>query len=349
MPEIPYSPQTPSSAPAQTKNPSPAHAQTPPPLRKPEWLKVSVRSGGELSTVQSVLNRYALHTVCKEANCPNRMECYSRKTATFLILGPICTRNCTFCNVTPGKPAPPDPEEPERVLAACQELGLRYVVITSVTRDDLPDGGASHFARTIRLLKDKVPQVQVEVLIPDFRGDPEALWTVLEAGPDVLNHNVETVPRLYPEVRPQAVYMRSLELLRRAKEYLSRIRHPSTDDSPASQPAGSAGWAFHEKATASQASEVPFRTKSGIMVGLGETEAEVVSVLRDLREVDCDYLTIGQYLAPSRNHHPVVEYVTPKQFARYRDIALELGFSAVASGPFVRSSYHAAEMAGDTE
>ncbi len=291
-------------------------------LRKPEWLKIPLRSGTELSTVQSILNRYALHTVCKEANCPNRMECYSRKTATFLILGPVCTRNCTFCNVTPGNPCPPDPEEPERVREAVRELGLRYVVITSVTRDDLTDGGASHFARTIHLLKELQPPVQVEVLIPDFKGDPDALRLVLEARPSVLNHNVETVPRLYPEVRPQAVYARSLELLRRAKEFL-RTR----------------------KDVAPSSSRGSLKTKSGLMVGLGETEEEVVSVLKNLREVDCDYLTIGQYLAPSRHHHPVVEYVPPKQFARYRDIALELGFLQVASGPFVRSSYHAAEMA----
>lgn len=331
MEEYPY-PSNPDDSRAHTFNSPP-----PPPsptLRKPGWLKVKLQSGAELSTVQSVLSRYALHTVCKEANCPNRMECYSRKTATFLILGPVCTRNCAFCNVTPGHPLPPDPDEPDRVLEAVRELGLRYVVITSVTRDDLPDGGASQFAHTIRLLKENIPQAQVEILIPDFRGDGEALRIVLEAGPDVLNHNVETVPRLYPEVRPQAVYSRSLELLRRAKEYAE----------------GSAGLTlsrtFPRNHPPSPGRGSLLRTKSGIMVGLGETEAEVVSVLKDLRSVGCDYLTIGQYLAPSRAHHPVVEYVTPRQFARYRDIALELGFSGVASGPFVRSSYHAAEMAG---
>lgn len=316
------------------------------PLRKPDWLKVPLRSGAELSTVQSVLNRYALHTVCKEANCPNRMECYSRKTATFLILGPICTRNCRFCNVTPGTPAPLDPEEPERVLEAVRELGLRYVVITSVTRDDLPDGGASQFARTIRLLKEKVPQVQVEVLIPDFNGDPDALRRVVEAGPDVLNHNVETVPRLYPNVRPQAVYTRSLELLRRAKEYWEKTHSPSPENpSESTLPCNSS----RRPAQAPLSEPVGMlRTKSGIMVGLGEAESEVVAVLQDLRTVGCDYLTIGQYLAPSRDHHPVVEYITPQQFARYRDLALELGFLSVASGPFVRSSYHAAEMAGNS-
>lgn len=325
-----------------------------PPLRKPEWLKVPLRSGTELTTVQSVLSRHALHTVCKEANCPNRMECYSRKTATFLILGPLCTRNCTFCNVTAGTPAPPDPEEPERVLQAVRELGLRYVVITSVTRDDLSDGGASHFARTVRLIKEQLPGTRVEVLIPDFKGDPNALQVVLDAGPDVLNHNVETVPRLYPEVRPQADYTRSLELLRRAKEYAVQLARG--EQNPANRMAHGLSDVVTESQTSGDPStrrgplgEEPLRTKSGIMVGLGETESEVVAVLRDLRAVGCDYLTIGQYLAPSRNHHPVVEYVTPQQFAWYRDIALELGFWGVASGPFVRSSYHAAEMAGERE
>ncbi|HOV39237.1 MAG TPA: lipoyl synthase [Spirochaetales bacterium] len=280
-------------------------------LRKPDWLKVSVRGGAELSAVRSVLDRYGLNTVCKEANCPNRMECFSQKTATFLILGSVCTRNCTFCNVTPGCPEAVDPDEPNHILKAVQELGLRYVVITSVTRDDLPDGGAGHFARVIRLLKETLPQVQVEVLIPDFQGDPDALRTVLEAGLDVLNHNIETVPRLYSSVRPQAVYERSLQLLKRAKEYQGNP---------------------------------PFRTKSGLMLGLGEEEEEVLTVLRDLRKVRCDSLTLGQYLAPSKNHHPVIEYISPERFAYYRDRARELGFSGVASGPFVRSSYHAAEL-----
>ncbi|MCX7787582.1 MAG: lipoyl synthase [Spirochaetes bacterium] len=323
------------------------------PHRKPDWLKVTLRSGTELTTVQAVLSRYSLHTVCKEANCPNRMECFSRKTATFLILGPLCTRTCTFCNVTPGSPAPPDPEEPERVLRAVRELSLRYVVITSVTRDDLPDGGASYFARTVRLIKDQLPGTQVEVLIPDFQGDPDALQDVLDSGPDVLNHNVETVPRLYPEVRPQADYTRSLELLRRAKECAVGLTSPQGNSTNCT--AGSLSHSSSPITTPTvdlPMSREPFsegtlRTKSGIMVGLGETEPEVVSVLRDLRSVGCDYLTIGQYLSPSRNHHPVVEYVSPKQFARYREIALELGFSGVASAPFVRSSYHAAELSGN--
>ncbi|MFQ3621176.1 MAG: lipoyl synthase [Spirochaetales bacterium] len=282
--------------------------------RKPEWLKVPVKSGAELKTVQEVLQRQSLHTVCKEANCPNRMECYSSKTATFLILGSICTRNCTFCNVSPGTPSPLDPEEPLRVLKAVQELGLRYVVITSVTRDDLSDGGAGQFAETLNRLKGHLPGIRVEVLIPDFQGSREALWKVLEARPDVLNHNVETVPRLYPQVRPQAIYTRSLEVLRRAKEY-------------------------------ADIGNTPLRTKSGLMLGLGETEKEVEEVLKDLRAVGCDYLTLGQYLAPSKHHFTVQSFITPAQFSRYREKALELGFSSVASGPFVRSSYHAAEMA----
>jgi len=260
------------------------------------------------------------------------------------------------------------------VLQAVRELGLRYVVITSVTRDDLSDGGASHFARTVRLIKNQLPGTRVEVLIPDFQGNPEALRVVLDAGPDVLNHNVETVPRFYPEVRPQADYTRSLELLRRAKEYAVQLAR--AEQNPAHQTTHNLSSIVAEGQTSGDLSqphstfqsasgpshdhpliypstprgplrEGTLRTKSGIMVGLGETESEVVAVLRDLSAVGCDYLTIGQYLAPSRNHHPVVEYVTPQQFSRYRDIALELGFLGVASGPFVRSSYHAAEMAGE--
>jgi lipoic acid synthetase len=283
--------------------------------RKPEWLKIKVRGGENLSEVKNLLSRYALHTVCREANCPNRMECYAGRTAAFMILGSLCTRGCAFCNVSRGTPAPVDSEEAGRIAEVSARLGLRYVVITSVTRDDLPDGGAAHFASVIRALKAALPEILVEVLIPDFQGEQPPLEAVLAARPDVLNHNVETVPRLYPAVRPQAVYERSLELLRRAK-----------------------------KITAGRAGTV--KTKSGLMAGLGETPDELREVLHHLREADCDYLTIGQYLAPSARHYPVAQYIHPDLFEEYKQYALSIGFRGVASGPFVRSSYKAAEMAG---
>jgi lipoic acid synthetase len=307
---------------------------TPPPLRKPEWLKVRLRCGDDLADVHEILSRYSLNTVCTEANCPNRMECYSRRTATFMVLGAVCTRNCAFCNVTPGPPEQVDSDEPRRILEAVRELGLRYVVITSVTRDDLPDGGAGHFARVIETLKSGSPGTLVEVLIPDFKGNPEALRRVLEAGPDVLNHNVETVPRLYPAVRPQAEYLRSLEVIRRAKTFAGKAG-PGAGKAAAGGP------------SMPRAREL--KTKSGIMVGLGETPEEVRRVLRDLRTAGCDLLTIGQYLAPSKKHHPVIEYVHPDVFAEYRRYALETGFRGVAAAPFVRSSYNAADMAGCME
>jgi lipoic acid synthetase len=274
--------------------------------RKPEWLKIKVQSGDEKTAVEAILEQLSLHTVCAEANCPNLMECFNRRTATFMILGRFCTRNCTFCNVEKGTPSQVDGDEPLHVAEAVRELCLKHVVITSVTRDDLADGGAGQFAEVIRAVKNLNQGVVIEVLIPDLQGDYEALKLVTAANPEVINHNVETVPRLYPEVRPMAVYRRSLALLRNVKEIDPKIL-----------------------------------TKSGIMVGLGETEPEVVEVCQDLRSVGCDLLTIGQYLAPSRKHHPVVEYIHPDIFAKYRQIGLDLGFKHVASGPLVRSSYHA--------
>lgn len=274
--------------------------------RKPEWLKIKVQDNTDKRLVEEMLGRLGLNTVCEEANCPNRMECFSRKTATFMILGRRCTRNCTFCNVEKNLPDTVDSKEPEHVAQAVKELGLRHVVITSVTRDDLPDGGAGHFAKVISEIKKEKLDVTIEVLIPDFKGDPDALKKVVDAGPDILNHNVETVPRLYPEVRPMAVYKRSLELLGRVKSLSGKIY-----------------------------------TKSGIMLGLGETEEEVLQVFDDLRKEGCDFLTIGQYLAPSKLHHPVVEYIHPETFQKYENSAREAGFRHVASGPFVRSSYHA--------
>ena len=277
--------------------------------RKPDWLRIDLNKGRSLNYVKEILSRFSLNTVCEEANCPNRMECFSKKTATFMILGSQCTRNCRFCNVTHGTPQPVDPEEPDKVAKAAAELELKHVVVTSVTRDDLPDGGARHFSRVIKAIKSLSSDTVVEVLIPDFRGSFAALETVVKAKPEVLNHNIETVPRLYPEVRPAAIYERSLELLSRVK---------SIDGS--------------------------MLTKSGIMVGLGEKEEEVLRVFNDLRSAGCDFLTIGQYLAPSTGHYPVAEYISPEIFKMYKEKALSLGFSFVASAPLVRSSYNAAEM-----
>jgi lipoic acid synthetase len=278
-------------------------------LRKPPWLKKKMAPYQDLQKVKSILAEGDLHTVCEEARCPNLGECFSQGTATFLILGRICTRNCGFCAVEHGGPPLPDEEEPQHVAQAVKRMGLRYIVITSVTRDDLPDGGASHFARTIQALRALDQRIRIEVLVPDFRGDPSSLALVLKEGPDVLNHNVETVPRLYPEVRPQADYRRSLNLLKRSKESYSKIF-----------------------------------TKSGLMLGLGETKDEVVDLLRDLRQAGCDFLTIGQYLQPRINRLAVVRYIPPEEFEAYRKIGEEIGFKMVSSGPFVRSSFHASQM-----
>jgi lipoic acid synthetase len=275
---------------------------------KPPWLRVRVPCGPQYEQTRRLLRNGRLHTVCQEACCPNIFECFSRHTATFLILGDHCTRDCAFCAVKHGALQAPDPDEPRRVALAAAEMRLRYVVVTSVTRDDLPDGGAAHFAATIAALRHAIPGVRVEVLIPDFQGDPAALATVLAAGPDVLNHNIETVARLYPTVRPQAQYQRSLLLLQTA---------------------------------ARQAPHIP--TKSGLMLGLGETDEEIRQTLSDLRRVQCRLLTLGQYLQPTPDNLPVVRYVPPEEFAKWRDTALEMGFDRVTAGPFVRSSYHAGE------
>lgn len=277
-------------------------------VKKPDWLKVKLTADSTNSEVQRILNRMSLNTVCKEANCPNKIECFHRRTATFMILGKVCTRNCTFCNVTKGVVEAVDPNEPENVARAVAELGLKHVVITSVTRDDLPDGGASHFAAVIQAVRETNPKVTIEVLIPDFQGNSDALDLVIEAKPNVINHNVETVPDLYDRVRPMATYVRSLNLLDKV----------------------------HAKAP-------EILTKSGIMVGLGESEEQVLKVLADLRAVGCSLLTIGQYIAPSTKHHPVIEYIHPDIFEKYKIAATEMGFSHVASSPLVRSSYHADE------
>jgi lipoic acid synthetase len=277
-------------------------------MRKPEWLRVKLNAGRENQSVMQMLRQLHLNTVCEEANCPNSGECFGKKTAAFMILGSNCTRNCGFCTVGKGPVCAPDPAEPAHVSQAVARLGLRHVVITSVTRDDLSDGGASHFAAVIKSLRE-MPDGQVpviEVLIPDFQGDAAALQTVIDARPDIINHNIETIPRLYPTVRPQAIYQRSLDLLRRVKERAPDIV-----------------------------------TKSGIMVGLGESFDEVLQVFRDLRRVGCELLTVGQYLSPSRMHLPVVDYIHPDVFADYQKQGEALGFKHVASGPLVRSSYMA--------
>ena len=278
-------------------------------LQKPPWLKRRIPSGATYQEIRGLIQETHLHTVCQEACCPNLGECFSQGTATFLILGDRCTRNCRFCAVAHGPKDPPDPTEPLRVAEAIGHMKLRYAVVTSVTRDDLPDGGASLFAETIRRIREKRPETKVEVLIPDFCGDHQSLKTVLEARPDVLNHNVETVPRLYASVRPQAVYQRSIDLLKNAHRL-----DPS----------------------------IP--TKSGLMLGLGERPEEVEQVLNDLLEAGCRILTLGQYLQPSADHLPVERFVTPEEFEELRKKALEMGFREVASGPFVRSSYHAQEL-----
>ena len=278
-------------------------------MKKPPWLKKRIPPFQDLQKVKSILDGAELHTVCEEARCPNLGECFCGGTATFLILGRICTRNCGFCAVEHGISAPADDTEPEKVAHAVRKMGLQYVVITSVTRDDLFDGGASLFAKTIQAIRASNPKIKVEVLIPDFQGDVTSLKVVLKECPDVLNHNVETISRLYPEVRPQADYKRSLDLLRKSKEL-----HPHIS------------------------------TKSGFMLGLGETENEVLELLRDLKQAECDFLTIGQYLQPRKDRLPVVRYVPPEEFEEYKRIGEEMGFRAVASGPFVRSSFHAFEM-----
>jgi lipoic acid synthetase len=277
---------------------------------KPAWLKAKIPGGEAYSKVRAIVEEHSLNTVCQSASCPNLGECWAKGTATFMILGNICTRACGFCAVPSGKPAgPPDEQEPDRVAEAVERMGLRYAVVTSVNRDDQPDGGAGIFARTIAEIRARVPGCKVEVLIPDFRGDWHALETVVRARPDVLNHNTETVPRLYREVRKGAIYERSLELLRRAK-YL--------------------------------APEMP--TKTGLMLGLGETREEVLAAMQDLAAQGTDILTLGQYLQPTREHLPVVRFVHPDEFAEYKKLGEQMGFAHVESGPLVRSSYHAFEQ-----
>ncbi len=276
-------------------------------MRLPDWIKTPYRTG--LHDTKHLLRRHGLSTVCEDARCPNRGECFSKPTAAFLILGPHCTRNCGFCSVTSGMPVAVNSREPEQVAEAAAEMGLRYIVITSVTRDDLPDGGAAQFAETICAIRMRLPEARIEVLTPDFNGDMNALRIVLDALPDVFNHNMETVQRLYSAVRPQAEYQRSLSMLRTAKEVAPAIS-----------------------------------TKSGFMLGLGETMDEVMELLADLRKNQCDFLTIGQYLRPTKKNLPVVKYILPETFDELKETALSMGFRYVASGPLVRSSMNAEEM-----
>lgn len=272
--------------------------------RRPEWLKVRAPGGDTFANLKRMMRSKTLHTVCEEAHCPNIGECWGRGTATFLILGDICTRSCGFCAIKTGRPNPVDPEEPLKVALAVQQMGISHVVITSVNRDELPDQGSTIWAKTIQEVRRLNPKVSIEVLIPDFKGDLNCLQKVLDAKPDILNHNVETVPRLYKVVRPQAKYGRSLKVLAYAKEK-------------------------------------GFITKTGIMVGIGETFDEVVEVMKDLRKINVDIFTVGQYLQPTPNHLPVDRFVTPEEFKEYKLIGIQLGFRHVESGPLVRSSYHA--------
>jgi len=273
------------------------------------WLRRKLPDQKVVERMDSLLKELNLHTVCDSALCPNRGECFKKGTATFMILGNICTRNCQFCAVEKGKPLPLDLEEPYHIAQAAKHLNLKHIVITSVTRDDLPDGGAKHFARTITEIKKILPESTIEVLVPDFEGSWEVLQIVIDAHPEVINHNIETVSRLYKLVRPKAVYKRSLELLRQIK-----IRDKN------------------------------IISKSGVMVGLGEEKDEMIKAMKDLREVDCNILTIGQYLKPSPHHLKVSNYIHPDEFEAYRKIGMSLGFKYVASAPLVRSSYQAGEI-----
>lgn len=278
--------------------------------RRPDWLKIKVPLGTTFSEIRKLVDEQRLNTVCEDARCPNMAECWNRGTATFMILGDICTRSCGFCSVKTGRPLVLDTDEPRRVAEAVARMGLRHAVITSVNRDELKDGGSQIFAVTIRAIRDRLPHCRIEVLTPDFQGKHEAIQTVIDARPDIFNHNIETVPRLYRRVRPQAKYQRSLDLLRMCKQQ-------------------------------------GLVTKTGIMLGLGEEADEVRQVMEDLRAIDVDIMTLGQYLQPTKQHLPVERYVTPEEFAEWKRVGLELGFSHVESGPLVRSSYHADEQMKD--
>jgi len=281
--------------------------------KHPDWIKVRAPVSPEYFRTRAILGELKLHSVCQEACCPNIGECFSHHTATFMLLGDVCTRNCPYCAVAHGKVRPLDPDEPRRIAAAVARLGLQHVVVTSVDRDDLPDGGAAHFAATARAIKQALPATRVEVLVPDFQGSLASVDTVVESPVDIYNHNLETVPSLYRKARPGGQYRRSLDVLRHAKEGARSL-------------------------------ERNLLTKTGVMLGLGERRDELLEVMRDLREIECDILTLGQYLRPSKEHLPVERYVTPEEFADLKRAGMELGFRHVESGPLVRSSYHAWEQ-----
>ena len=275
--------------------------------RRPDWLKIKVPLGTTFSEIRKLVDAQGLNTVCEDARCPNMAECWNRGTATFMILGDICTRSCGFCSVKTGRPLELDTDEPRRVAEAVAEMKLRHAVITSVNRDELKDGGAEIFAATIRAIRDRLPECKVEVLTPDFQGKREAIQVVIDARPDIFNHNMETVPRLYRQVRPQAKYQRSLDVLNMCKQQ-------------------------------------GLVTKTGIMLGLGEQADEILQVMKDLRAIDVNIMTLGQYLQPTKEHLPVDRYVPPEEFAEWKEQGLALGFAHVESGPLVRSSYHADEQ-----
>ena len=277
--------------------------------RKPEWLRVKIQGGQDSQKVKTLLSDLNLNTVCLQANCPNQMECYNRKTATFMILGRNCTRNCTFCNVQKQSPDLIDISEPQKIGLAVKALALKHAVITSVTRDDLPDGGAKHFAEVVKEIRESAPGVTIELLISDLSGNWDSLKIIMESKPDIINHNIETVPTLYSKVRPMANYKRSLELLEMAKKLMPEIR-----------------------------------TKSGIMLGLGETNEQLISSFQDLLDHKCEILTLGQYLPPSSEHIEVKKYIHPEVFQELKNIAMKMGFKNVASSPLTRSSYHADEL-----
>jgi lipoic acid synthetase len=274
--------------------------------RHPDWLKVRIGGGENFSKVKNLLRTAKLHTICEEARCPNIAECFGCGTAVFLILGNVCTRGCKYCNITQGKPSSINENEPRDIAESVKTLGLKYVVVTSVTRDDLPDGGARVFSQTIQEIRQLNPVVHIEVLIPDFKADRTALQSIVDSAPDVINHNIEVVETLFPEIRPQGDYQRSLSVLRTIKTM-----------------------------------DTQMKTKSGFMIGLGETKEQILSTIQDLKTAHVDFLTIGQYLQPTRQHAEIRKYYTPEEFQEFKNIALSLGFAHVESGPLVRSSYHA--------
>ncbi len=290
------------------RHPEKMHRAAQPILARPEWIRVRAADVGVREATHAIVRRHGLSTVCEEAGCPNLAECWSKRHATFLVMGDVCTRGCGFCNVRTGRPAPLDRSEPERVAAAVSDLNLSHAVITSVDRDDLDDGGAAHLAAVLRAVRAAAPATTIEILTPDFLAKPGALDIVIDAGPDVFNHNIETVPRFYPSVRPGARYFHSIRLLQAAKELAPRIV-----------------------------------TKSGLMLGFGETRDEIIQVMDDLRSADVDFITIGQYLQPTPHHVPVAEYIQPETFAAYASLARGKGFAMVASSPLTRSSHHAGE------